>query len=377
MAEHIDPTLSYWAADRSEPVLECSVGDALRTAAAEYGTRTALVDGGAPYSQRRRWTFSTLLTDAEHVAHALGQRYEPGEHIAVWSPNSPEWILLEFGAALAGLTLVTVNPAFQAAELAYVLGQSKAVGIFVAPVVRGRDLTTVVGEVRPNLPVLREVLSLAEWPAFFASGQRAGASTVWRSLPAVTPDDIAQIQYTSGTTGFPKGAMLRHRGLVNNGRFFARAFGAVPGDVWVNPMPLNHTAGCGLVTLGALQTGGVHVVPAGFDAETMLQLIESERGTITLNVTHDADCHAGTSGSRHARPVVVASHRRGWRTGSGRFDPPCRGVAGPARRHRLRPDRILALPHPYAAAGSASPVVRDRRPPAAANRDQDRRHPDG
>jgi fatty-acyl-CoA synthase len=285
MAEHIDPTMSYWAADRSEPVLDYSVGDALRTAAAEYGARTALVDGGAPYLQRRRWTFSKLLADAEQVAHALGQRYEPGEHVAIWAPNSPEWVLLEFGAALAGLTLVTVNPAFQAAELAYVLGQSKAVGIFVAPVVRGRDLPSVVAEVRPKLPVLRDVLSLAEWPAFFASGQMIGTTdTGSRKLPAVKPDDIAQIQYTSGTTGFPKGAMLRHRGLANNGRFFARAMGAVPGDVWVNPMPLFHTAGCGLVTLGALQSGGAHVVPPGFDAATMLQLIESERGTITLNV---------------------------------------------------------------------------------------------
>jgi fatty-acyl-CoA synthase len=104
------------------------------------------------------------------------------------------------------------------------------------------------------------------------------------SLPAVKPDDVAQIQYTSGTTGFPKGTLLTHRGLTNNGRFYARAIGAGPGDVWINPMPMFHTAGCGLVTLGALQTGGVHVMPPAFDPNLMLQLIRSERGSITLSV---------------------------------------------------------------------------------------------
>src|SRR4029077_5797637 len=117
------------------------------------------------------------------------------------------------------------------------------------PNYRNRDLIAIVAEVRPDLPSLREVFSLADWPEFVAS-----ASTN-RDLPTVTPDHIAQIQYTSGTTGFPKGALLRHRGLANNARFFARAIGARAGDIWVNPMPLFHTGGCGLITLGALQTG--------------------------------------------------------------------------------------------------------------------------
>jgi fatty-acyl-CoA synthase len=105
-----------------------------------------------------------------------------------------------------------------------------------------------------------------------------------QELPAVGPEDIAQIQYTSGTTGFPKGAQLPHRGLANNGRFYARRIGAGVDDVWVNPMPMFHTAGCGLVTLGALQTGATHVLAQGFDADLMLELIEAERGTITLSV---------------------------------------------------------------------------------------------
>jgi fatty-acyl-CoA synthase len=269
---------SHWPADNSEPVLERTVGDALRDAAARWGDRVALVDGLPAPAPRRRWTFSALLDEAEAVARALLGRFRPGDHVAVWAANSPEWMLLEFGAALAGLTLVTVNPAYLAKELGYVLRQSRAVGLFVMPVYRERSLLDVVAQVRPELPLLRDVISLGDWDAFVASGSSA------QELPSVAPEDIAQIQYTSGTTGFPKGAQLPHRGLANNGRFYARRIGAGVGDVWVNPMPMFHTAGCGLATLGALQTGGTHVLPPGFDPGLMLELIEAERGTITLSV---------------------------------------------------------------------------------------------
>ena len=277
-----DPRLplatSYWPADNSEPVLERTVGDALRDAAARWPERVALVDGSPAVAERGRWTFSALLSDAEAVARALLGRFRPGDHVAVWAANSPEWVLLEFGTALAGLTLVTVNPAYLIKELGYVLRQSRAVGLFVMPVYRERSLLEAVAHVRPEVPLLRDVISLGDWDAFVASGSAT------RELPPVAPEDIAQIQYTSGTTGFPKGAQLPHRGLANNGRFYARRIGAGAGDVWVNPMPMFHTAGCGLATLGALQTGGTHVLPPGFDPGLMLELIEAERGTITLSV---------------------------------------------------------------------------------------------
>ena len=269
---------SYWPADSTEPVLEMTVGDALRRAAADWPDGVALVEGVADAAERRRWTFGALLADAERVARALLVRFTPGEHVAVWAPNSPEWLLLEFGAALAGLTLVTVNPAYLSAELAYVLRQSRAVGLFLAPDYRGRSLLAVAAQVRPDLPLLREVIALAEWPGFVASGDSA------RALPPVGPDDVAQIQYTSGTTGFPKGALLHHRGLVNNARLFARCLGARPGDVWLNPMPLFHTAGCVMLTLGPLLTGGGQVLAPGFDPALVLALAEAERATITGGV---------------------------------------------------------------------------------------------
>lgn len=271
-----ETALSYRPADCGVPVLERSIGDALRAAAASHGARAALIEGVE--GPRRRWTYAQLLADAEQVARALLGRFRPGEHVAVFAANSPEWVLLEMGAALAGLTLVTVNPAFLAQEVAYVLGQSRASGVVVQPEYRGRDLLAVVAEARSGLPHLREVIGLDGWSAFLASG---APDTV---LPDVAPLDIAQIQYTSGTTGFPKGACLTHRGLANNGALFARAIGAGPEDVWVNPMPMFHTAGCGLVTLGALQTGGVHVLPPAFDPALLLALFEAERGTVMLSV---------------------------------------------------------------------------------------------
>lgn len=268
-------TRAHWIADTSDPVLETTLGEALRTAAATFGDRLALVEGTGPAG--RRWTYRELLAECERTAQALAGRFSPGERVAIFAANCPEWVMVEFGAALAGLTLVTVNPAFLPKEVAYVLGQSKASGVIVQNQYRGRDLCAVVEEARADLPTLRDVLPLDDWAAFVS---RAPA----RPLPQVTPFDIAQIQYTSGTTGFPKGAQLTHRGLANNGRFYARALGAGPDDIWVNPMPMFHTAGCGLVTLGALQTGGRHVLPPAFDPALMLALFEAERGTLMLSV---------------------------------------------------------------------------------------------
>jgi fatty-acyl-CoA synthase len=270
--------MSHRWGDRSDPVLETTVGGILLAAADVWGDRIALVDGISDPSKRQRWTFAELAEQSRAVAAVLLQYFDVGEHIAIWAPNCPQWVLIEFGAALAGLTLVTINPAYQTKELEYVLKQSKAVGILVAPIYRDRDLIATVQDVMPRAPDLRQILSLGHWQDFLESSSAAV------TFPTVTPDDVAQIQYTSGTTGFPKGALLSHRGLSNNGRFYARAIGANPEDVWINPMPMFHTAGCGLLTLGALQTGGTQVVPPSFDSALMLQLLETERGSITLSV---------------------------------------------------------------------------------------------
>ncbi|MBB6123628.1 AMP-binding protein [Sphingobium subterraneum] len=273
-----DPLVSsYFPAEQSTALIDGTVGDALLRAAASYGDDIALSDRQPTDVSRRTWTFHELATDAHHSARALLAHFQPGDHVAIWASNCPEWILVELGAALAGLVLVTVNPAYLEHELAHVMKQSRARGIIIQDEYRGRKLVDVLDRVRNQLPECRTVVRLSSWTDFLGNG-------LDRPLPHVSPDDVAQIQYTSGTTGFPKGACLTHRGLSNNGRLFAEALGAGRGDIWINPMPLFHTAGCGLATLGALQTGGTQVLPPEYHPAHMLDLFERERGSIMLCV---------------------------------------------------------------------------------------------
>jgi fatty-acyl-CoA synthase len=268
-------TTSYWPADVSEPVLETTVGGVLRTAAATAPNRLAMVGGMPDPADRQRWSYAELLAEAEQAARALTTRFAPGERVAAWAPNLPEWIILEYSAALAGLVLVTVNPAFRPAELSYVLRQSGAAGIFLVPEYRS-PMAKFLEEVRPDLPALREAIFFTEWAEFLATAPPADAVI----LPEVHGDDIAQIQYTSGTTGFPKGAELHHRGLTNNARFYAERLGLQPGETYVNPMPLFHTAGCAMGVLGACQSLAAHVPVLAFDPALMLELLEAEHAEV-------------------------------------------------------------------------------------------------
>jgi fatty-acyl-CoA synthase len=246
-----------------------TVGDLLRDAAKAAPERTALVEGIADPAARRRWTYAELLAESERVARALLGRFEPGERVAIWSPNTPEWVMFELAAGLAGLVMVTVNPAYRPKELAYVLRQSQASGIVFTPEFRGNPMAASVAEVQPDLPDLRETISFDDWADFVESGSAD------QQLPDVAPGDPAQIQYTSGTTGFPKGAHLHHRGLVNNAIQTAKLVEVPEGAAWLNPMPLFHTGGCVLAVLGCLSARATHI-PFSFDPGLALELIESE-----------------------------------------------------------------------------------------------------
>lgn len=266
-------TESYWPAAASEPVLETTVGSILRASAAAVPDQLALVGWGLQPGVRHTWTFSQLLSDAERTARALLTRFSPGEHIAIWAPNIPEWLLLELGAGLAGLVIVTVNPAYRQRELQYVLQQSQAVGLFHVASFRGNPMRETVAEVRPHLPQLRTVVELEHWDDFLRVTEEV------RDFPAVTPDDCAQIQYTSGTTGFPKGAMLRHRSLTNNSRLVMQRFGMRPGDVYLHSMPFFHTSGCVMSVLGPLQLRATQAFLPAFDPGRVLEMVEQERAT--------------------------------------------------------------------------------------------------
>ena len=265
---------SRWPADDSEEVLETTVAGVLRTAAERAPGAPALVEGVADRDARRRWTFAQLLEQSERAARALLGRFQPGERVAVWANNIPEWLLLEYGCALANLTLVTVNPAFRPRELAYVLGQSGSAGIFLVPEFRGNPMTASLESVRPQLPALREVIHFGEWDSFLESGSPG------QRLPRVTPDDVAQIQYTSGTTGFPKGALLHHRGITNNSRFYFGRRGEPARGPNVNPMPLFHASGSCMAATGCLQYLDAHVLVPYFEPGMVLQVAESEGAAV-------------------------------------------------------------------------------------------------
>jgi fatty-acyl-CoA synthase len=260
-------TSAYWpaagggGAEGARGIRETTIGSVLRDAAGRAPGKAALIDGD-PDRHGRQWTYGELLADAERAARALLTWFTPGERVAVWAQNSPEWVILEFAAALAGLTLVTVNPAYQGDELAHVLGDSEADGLFLADAFQERDMRAVLAEVRGRLPRLRDVLSVGDWDAFTAVGDTPEATR--RPLPDVAPSSTAMVIYTSGTTGRPKGAVLTHRGLTNNARLAFTAGGIGPDDVEINPMPLFHVGGSALFTLGPVQATATQVLMSRF-----------------------------------------------------------------------------------------------------------------
>ncbi len=272
-------TTSHWPAETSPDLIDITVGDLLRQAAADVPDRLALVDGGASFEDRRRWTYAVLLRESECVADALLQRFEPGERIAVYSSNCPEWVVLHHGASLAGLRVVPLNPAYRRVEAEIMLRSASVAGVFYEERYRDNDIAALLTELRPRLPHLREAIPLAELERFTAE-----CRDVTRVLPAVDPGDVLHVQFTSGTTGIPKGALLHHRGLINSGRFVAERAGFPDAGVWVNAMPLFHSGGLATSRIGCLSKHGTFVLAPGFDAGQMLELIESERGNTTLVV---------------------------------------------------------------------------------------------
>ncbi len=264
-------TESYFPAQADDDVEETTVGSALRVQAGRTPNAGALVEAGMAGDLLRRWTYGELLTDSERLARALLARYRPGERICVWAPNIPEWVLLEYGAAMAGLTLVTANPAYRPRELKYVLEQSRSVGLFITSEFRGNPLARIASEIAGEISALREVVDLEDPSALYAGHSDS------TQLPHVAPGDPVQIQYTSGTTGFPKGAVLNHRGLTNNARYGFKRLGLKEGETTLNFMPLFHTGGCGIGVLGAMQSGCRMILAKLFDPPRLLDIMESER----------------------------------------------------------------------------------------------------
>jgi fatty-acyl-CoA synthase len=270
-------TTSHWPAEPGE-VHDLTVCDTIGHAAATVPDRLALVDCVAEAAARRQWTYAGFRAESERAARALLSRFGVGDRIAIWAPNSAEWIILQQGVALAGMVLVALNPSYRSRELRFVLGQSGAVALFCVDSYRNLSMRPLVEAIRPELPELRDVFSFSRWSEFLAGGDAD------RALPAVSPTDIVQIQYTSGTTGFPKGALLHHKGLVNAARFVAERAGMADGGVHINAMPMYHIGGGAVTSFGTWSKRGTFVVLPGFEPGHVLEAFETYRGTHALVV---------------------------------------------------------------------------------------------
>ena len=264
---------AYFPAQSDGELDNLSVGEVLRRSAERFSNKIAVVDIDLEGNIGQSATYFELLSRSESLGLALSTRYHPGERVVVWAPNSLQWLLMEYACALAGVVLVTANPSFQTKELRYVIEQSGAVGLFLVNEFRGNPMTQIADHATSGNSQIREIINLEDKKELFRKGDFS------EQLPYVDPNSAAQIQYTSGTTGFPKGAVLSHHSLLNNARLFAMRKGVHQNSVWANFMPMFHTAGCATAALGCLQTGCKMLLIKQFDALILARLIEQEQIT--------------------------------------------------------------------------------------------------
>jgi fatty-acyl-CoA synthase len=276
---HAAPRTAYASGPATPALRDESVGDLLRRAVELGKERPALIEGAEVAAARRRWTYAELLRDASSCARMLLEHLEPGSRVAVWSQNLPEYQVLQYGIALAGMVMVTVNPAFRRREAGYVLNHAEVSACFAATAYRDRSPLLMAGDLLPELPRLRLIRPIDE---LLDQCGPYGASS--RDLPAVDPFGPAQILFTSGTTGDPKGAVLSHRSMTNNVSHAATiiAAGNEAAPVWLASLPMFHVASCVVAALGTASLRGALVTAPRFDAGLALRLIEEERVT-TMN----------------------------------------------------------------------------------------------
>jgi fatty-acyl-CoA synthase len=274
--ESIISNLSYTRGP-NRPLLDLTIGRLLERTANRFPDRTAVVSR----HQSRRMTWAELSAAADRVASGLWSLgIRRGDRVGLWSTNCIEWIMLHMGCARAGAALVNVNPAYRSHELGYTLTRSRMKALFLWHKDKRADYEEILGRAAHGL-----TLELAhtiyfdgpEWPALLDASGR---------LPAhVDVEDVANIQYTSGTTGMPKGVMLTHHNVVNNGQFLAQGFHYTEQDRIVVPVPLFHCYGCVIGTMSAVNSGAAILLPNWtFDARATLQTVHDERATSVYGV---------------------------------------------------------------------------------------------
>ncbi|WP_030219653.1 AMP-binding protein [Streptomyces bikiniensis] len=272
------PELSYAHGTSTTPLLGDTIGANLDRAVAAWPDREALVD----VPTGRRWTYAEFGADVDRLAGALlGSGVRKGDRVGVWAVNCAEWVLVQYATARVGAVMVTINPAYRAHELAYVLNQSGVSLLFASLAHRTSDYRAMVEQVRGECPGLRETVYFgdASWDAFLTR-------TPGESRPEpLSCDEPVNIQYTSGTTGFPKGATLSHHNILNNGYFVGEMIGYSEQDRICIPVPFYHCFGMVMGNLAATSHGACMVIPApSFDPAATLRAVQEERCTSLYGV---------------------------------------------------------------------------------------------
>jgi len=271
--------LSTARGETTPALLEETIGANLEATVARHPEREALVE----MASGRRWTWRELDADVNALACGLmAAGVEKGDRVGIWSPNCAEWRLTQYATAKIGAILVNVNPAYRTHEFAYVVNQSGLSLLVTASSFKTSDYRAMVEDTREECPGLRRVVHLdtEEWAALVAEGAGLPEQALVDRMATLTPDDAINIQYTSGTTGRPKGATLSHRNILNNGFFTTELINFTEVDRLCIPVPFYHCFGMVMGNLGCTTHGATMVIPApGFDPEVTLRTIEQERCT--------------------------------------------------------------------------------------------------
>ncbi len=266
------------------PLLEETIGENLTRTVAAHSTNEAIVS----VHQSIRWTYAELGERGEVLARGLlGMGLEKGDRVGLWSPNNAEWTLVQYATAEIGVILVNVNPAYRSHELSFVLDQSGCRVLVAAPSFKTSDYVAMVDEVRAERDALEQVVFLwsPEWDALVTNATDVTRDELDERRATLTADDAINIQYTSGTTGFPKGATLTHRNILNNGYFTTELQGFTAADRLCIPVPFYHCFGMVMGNLGCTSHGATMVIPAeAFEPGAVLAAVQAEQCTALYGV---------------------------------------------------------------------------------------------
>ena len=278
----LDPSLSHTRGETDVPLLTQTIPDNLAETVEKFGDRDALVDVPAG----RRWTYAEFLADVRRLAsglHRLGIR--AGDRVGIWSPNRWEWVMIQYATAEIGAVLVNINPSYRVHELEYVLKQAEIKAVMAAPQFKDSDYTGMLAQVQPNCPDLEVVVLFGdeEWESMMSGPTHAEELAEIRG--GLQPGDPINIQYTSGTTGFPKGATLSHSNILNNGYFVGETIHYSEVDRVCIPVPFYHCFGMVMGNLACTTHGSCMVIPGpAFDPVASLEAVVAEKCTSLYGV---------------------------------------------------------------------------------------------